>query len=945
MIALIDSFRTSSIDGTIESNLNYQHKLLCNDNEKIISSLRRELDMCDEFIISVAFITESGISLILEELRKLENKKIKGKIVTGDYQNFTHPKALKKLLEFPNIQLKMSFSNNFHAKGYFFRKGDIWNIIIGSSNLTQSALTTNFEWNLRVSSFNSGKIVKETVNEFNSFFNTLPDFNLEILSKYEEIYNESKVFFNRSKLLKLYSEKEIKPNIMQENALKNLNELRKTENKGLLISATGTGKTYLSAFHVKKENPLKLLFIAHRRTILEKAKDTFQSIIKNRSMGIYEKDKDYDYTFAMIQTLSKDEHLLGFSRTHFDYIIVDEVHHSGAVSYQKVIDYFMPKFLLGMTATPERTDDFNIYKLFDHNIAYEIRLYDALREKLLCPFHYFGISDIVINGVNIEEKTAIKDLVIDERVNHILEKSRYYGYSGSTLHGLIFVSKVEEAKELAKKFNEKGVSAISLTGEDKEEIREKGINSLEKGEIQYIITVDLFNEGVDIPCVNQVIFLRATESSIVYIQQLGRGLRKSENKEYVTILDFIGNYEKNFLVPVALSQNNSYDKDFMKRFIQNGTNLIPGESSISFEEIVKERIFENIGKSNFSTKKNIEHDFNLLEKQLGRTPYLLDFFEKNMIEPSVILKYKKDYDKILKVLKPKENFGDLNNIEKNHIEFLSVFFTPSKRVHEMLILKELLKNNNLSFEKMEKILLEKYKLSNQRENLENSIKHFAKEIFTSLSTTKEYFPILEKISNEYKLINSFKESYLTNEYFKNLINDLLFYNLAYVEKNYKQKTKESIILHKEYTKQEAFWNLNLDYNNGYQVSGYTYFEEIKTVIIFITLDDSSSFTSYDNAILDRSRLRWFSQNSKYLNKNGVRTREGKIADGYYKVQVFIKKQAGDNFYYMGLVGKCLNAVEKTITKGEKIINLVEYELKLKKEIDEDLFNYLVKGEI
>lgn len=902
--------------------------------------------MCDEFLISVAFITEGGISLILEELRKLRNKGIKGKIITGDYQCFTQPKALKKLLEFPNIQLKMSINNKFHSKGYFFRKGKIWDIIIGSSNLTQLALTINFEWNLKITSLINGKIAKDVINEFNTLFNTLPVFNLQMLNEYEKMYNNSKNFFNSFKNYNKNLPLKIKPNIMQKQALKNLSILRKTENKALLISATGTGKTYLSAFDVKKINPKKLLFVAHRKTILEKSMNSFKNIIKNKTMSIYSENKNTDYIFAMIQTLSKDINLNSFPKDFFDYIIIDEVHHSGAKSYQKILNYFEPKFLLGMTATPERMDNFDIYNLFNHNIAYEIRLYDALRENLLCPFHYFGISDIVINGATVNDKTSIKDLIIDERVNHILEKSRFYGYSGEKLHGLIFVSRIDEAKELALKFNKKGVSAIALTGDDTNEVREKAINDLELGNIEYIITVDLFNEGIDIPCINQIILLRPTQSSIIYIQQLGRGLRKHFNKEFLIVLDFIGNYEKNFLIPVALSQNNSYDKDFMKRFIQNGTNTIPGESSISFEEIVKKRIFDNISTSKFFTKKNIEHDFSLLEKQLGRVPYLFDFFERNMIEPSIILKYKKNYDDILKILRPQNIFGTLNELEKNYLNFISIFFTPSKRVHEMLILKESLNGDDLSLSKLESLLNEHYQIKNQKYSLKNALQHLSKEIFTSLSTTKKFQPILQKSGDNYKITDNFKSSYFKNSYFKKLIDDLIIYNLSYVKKYYKQKDENTISLYKEYTKQEAFWYLNLDYNNGYQVSGYTFFENTKELIIFITLDDS---TAYNNPLLNSQTIKWFSQNSKYLNKNGCKTKEGKIADGYYKIHVFIKKQFGENFYYMGIVDNCISAKEKEIVKTlinkegnriKKTVNLIEYDFKLKYQIDYILFNYL-----
>ena len=937
---LINSLKTSSVDLNIESRTDFQHKLLSNNSEKIISTLRKELMECDEFIISVAFITEGGVALLLEQLKMLEEKGIKGKILTGDYLNFTHPKALKRLLKYKNIELKMLSNEKFHAKGYFFKKGEIWSLIIGSSNLTQSALTTNFEWNLKINSLENGKITKEVLDNFNDVFENIPILDLIKLENYKKTYNTINEY-NNSLKEKNYIEKSlvrIEPNFMQKEALNNLKELRKKENKGLLISATGTGKTYLSAFDILEEKPKRMLFIAHRKNILEKSKKTFENIIKNKKIEIYQGDnQEAEYLFGMVQTLSKQDHLEKFDRDTFDYIIIDEVHHSGAESYQNIIDYFNPRFLLGMTATPERSDDFNIYELFDHNIAYEIRLYDALKENLLCPFHYFGISDIIIDGKSIDEKTNINYLLLDERVNHILEKSDYYGYSGETLHGLIFVSRIEEAYELAKKFNKRGRKSIALSGLSTDKEREETIEKLERGEIEYIISVDIFNEGIDIPCVNQVILLRPTESSIVYIQQLGRGLRKNLNKEFVVILDFIGNYEKNFLIPIAISQNNNYDKDFLKRFLNNGTNMIPGESSIIFEEIVKERIFENINKSNFSTKKIIEHDFKLLKQQLGRIPLLYDFFKGNMIDPSVILKFRKDYDEVLRILKPKEEFPQLSQLEKNYLVFLSSFFTPSKRLHEILILKYTLLNTIVSTEEIKNILKKEYNLKNQENNLKNATKHLSKEIFTSLSTMKAFEPLLIFNKENYYLSGSFKNSYKNNLYFKMLIDDLIKYNLSHVNKNYEQISEECILKYKEYTKQEGFWYLNLDFNNGYQVSGYTVFEKERKVVLFITLDEANPFTDYKNNFIDKWRFPWFSKSNRCLERNGTKTVEGKIADNYYTLEAFAKKKIGENFYYLGPVEKVENSVE---CFGEKGNALVKYILKLKYEIPEDLFNYL-----
>ena len=939
---LLNSFKTSLLNENIESNLNYQHKLLSNKNEKIISALRRELEECDEFIISVAFITESGVTMILEQLRSLTERGVKGQILTGDYLTFTQPKALKKLMEFENIDVRLVSEEKFHAKGYFFRKKDIWTMIIGSSNLTQTALTTNFEWNLKINSLKDGKIAKNILDNFYNIFNSVSKLTDERLNEYEENYLMYKSFNKKIKRQeKSLIEKEVKPNIMQIQALKNLESLRSYAKRGLLISATGTGKTYLSGFDVKNAKAEKVLFIAHRKTILSKAKETFETIIKDKKMSIYDGSiGEEDYIFAMIQTMSKKEHLEKFPKDYFDYIIIDEVHHVGAKSYQSLINYFTPRFMLGMTATPERGDNFDIYELFHHNIAYEIRLHDALREELLCPFHYFGISDIEVDGELITEKTAVKKLTADERVNHIIEKSRFYGYSGDKLHGLIFVSRVEEAIELTEKMKSKGIRCEVLTGEDSDSKREKIILDLEEGKIEHIITVDIFNEGVDIPCINQVILLRPTESSIVYIQQLGRGLRKYEGKEYVVILDFIGNYEKNFLIPVAVSQDNSYDKEYMKRFIMNGTDMIPGQSSIIFEEIVKERIFENINKNNFSTKKNIERDFNLLEKQLGRIPMLYDFFHHNMIDPSVILKYKKTYDEILKIMRPKIDFGKISPAENNYLRYISSFLTPAKRVHEMVILSLILENKKIDIEDIENELKDRYNLIEQRENIENGLKHLAKEIFISLSTAKEFYPLIEKYGDYYICCKDFEKSYRENSYFKGLVDDLIKYNLAYVEKNYKQETKEGILKYKGYTKQEAFWYLNLDFNNGYQVSGYTVFEKERKVILFITLDDTGISADYDNTFYDNRRVTWFSKAQRYLEKNGKITIEGKIAENYYTLEVFIKKKLGENFYYLGQVERVVNPKEIINSYGKSV---VEYELVLRNEIEEKLFKYLIKN--
>ena len=254
-------------------------------------------------------------------------------------------------------------------------------------------------------------------------------------------------------------------------------------------------------------------------------------------MGIFSgntKETDSDFIFSTVQTIHKKEYREMFNRDAFDYIIIDEVHRAGAQSYQDIVDYFKPKFLLGMSATPERSDDFDIYEMFDHNIAYEIRLIQAMEYNLLCPFHYYGITDMTIDGIEIDDKSEFNILTSELRVDYIIEKINEYGYSGDRIHGLIFCSRKDECEKLSQLFNMRGYKTIALTGDSSEEMRQKAIDSLESNDensLDYIFTVDIFNEGIDIPKVNQVVMLRPTESAIVFVQQLGRGLRKNDSKE------------------------------------------------------------------------------------------------------------------------------------------------------------------------------------------------------------------------------------------------------------------------------------------------------------------------------------------------------------------------------------------------------------------------------
>lgn len=410
---LKEGFTTAYLDKTYSSDFAYKPQFISNNykaGRKVLTSIEDELLSCGEFFISVAFITMGGITPLLQTLKELERRGIPGKILTTDYQNFTEPRALRKLAELSNIRIKMYQTNEaqegFHTKGYIFKNEELYRIIVGSSNLTLSALTKNREWNTKVVSTDQGEYVEDLMAEFTQLWDSeyavvFEDFIEKYTLNYQSVQQQRKVVKEtRSTSSGLYK---LKPNSMQLSFITNLKKIQTAgESKALLISATGTGKTYASAFALREENVKKVLFLVHREQIAKQAITSYQKVFGDtRSFGLLSgnsKDYDVDYLFSTMQMMAKNEVLTKFRKDEFDTIIIDEAHRIGAASYQNIMQYFTPNFWLGMTASPERTDAFDVYETFDHNIAYEIRLQQALEENLLCPFHYFGITDLQIDG-------------------------------------------------------------------------------------------------------------------------------------------------------------------------------------------------------------------------------------------------------------------------------------------------------------------------------------------------------------------------------------------------------------------------------------------------------------------------------------------------------------------------------------------------------------------
>lgn len=949
---LNNSIKWAFINHQQDSLDEFKPRLLINNKEThdyVLTSLLDELDRCDSFIFSVAFITESGLAMLKSHLADLKNRGITGKILTSNYLNFNQPKIFRELLKIANVEVRVTSLSGFHAKGYVFQHKGYSTIILGSSNLTAAALKANYEWNVKLTSYKQGGLLEQFQSEFEKeWHNAIPLTNLWIQAYqilFEEVQKADQRDNQAVKLIPQTNSSVIFPNKMQQSALRNLQNLRSTgEQKGLVISATGTGKTYLSAFDVKNFAPERMLFIVHREQILQKAITDYQRIIggKDNDYGILtgnSKDSDAKFLFATIQTISKTLILTTFNPKEFDYILIDEVHKAGAKSYLKVIDYFEPKFILGMTATPERTDDFNIFQLFDYNIAYEIRLQEALDEDMLCPFHYFGVTDFVYNGHIIDDTTMLSQLVTDERVSHIIEKMEYYGYSGEVVKGLIFCSRKEEAKQLSAMLNVRGYRTAALTGDDSQEARFCCVAELENGNLDYILTVDIFNEGIDIPCINQVVMLRQTQSSIVFVQQLGRGLRKHPTKEYVTIIDFIGNYKNNYLIPVALSGDKSQNKDNIRRYM-NDSSYITGVSTINFEEVAKQQIFRSISDSNLTALKILRDSYFHLKNRLNRIPRLIDFIEHDSIDPLVFSEEHFSYYHFLK--KIKEPVEQLSDQEMKYLLILSAELLSGKRKHEIILLDMLLSKEYLTYEEYINSLIT-LGVSTDSETIESVNRILDLSFFTE-PTRKKYGnrAIIEFTKEQYYIFHPVLAQFIQeNIYFKELFKDLV--DTAFrISEQYEQS--EPLTLFKKYSRKDACKLLN--WHNDESSTIYGYKTKYQTCPIFVTYhkhEKVESSTNYQEEFINSRVLKWSTRSRRTIESEEVKT----ILEAdtlKIDLHIFVKKDdaEGTEFYYLGKAHPDRESVVQAtmLDKNDRSISVVHMNLILEQSVESKLYAYL-----
>ena len=977
---------TAYIDGTVASNMAFKPQFVSNnykEGKKVLSSIEEELLACEQFQISVAFITMGGIEPLLQTLKELEKKHIPGQILTTNYLNFSEPKALEKLHALQNITLKMydveSAEEGFHTKGYIFKKEEIYRIIIGSSNMTKSALTTNKEWNTKIISTEQGEVAGEIIKEFDDLWHS--SYALEFDTFYENYKEKYNIIKRQREIAKQeqvtsLEKYKLQPNSMQVGFISNLRKILESgEKRALLISATGTGKTYASAFAMRELGFKRILFLVHRGQLARQTKKSYEKVFANTvSMGLVGAgyhDYNKDYIFATVQTLNKDEHLMEYKPDAFDCIVLDEAHHTSADTYQKVMNYFTPKLWLGMTATPDKRDDNiagrNIYEIFHYQIAYEIRLQQAMEENLLCPFHYFGISDIAMLGDKQVNTKKITDrdfnmLTGEERVKHIVEQAHYFGYSGEKVKGLVFCSRIEEAVALSEKFNQtinpetgKVFRTMALSGKTSEEERQRAFERLAMNEeeadksnipLDYIFSVEILNEGVDIVEVNQVIMLRPTESPIVFIQQLGRGLRKAAGKEFVVVLDFIGNYSNNFMIPIALSGDRSYNADTIRKYVISGNNTIPGASTVHFDEIAKDKIFASIDKIK-GMKTIIRDSYVSLKNRLGRVPYLLDFYENGEVDPLVIIKEYKTYQAFLKSME-KENYqGKFTDDEITTLEYLSKTVLSGARPYELEILRKLLKEGTVNFEKFDNDFAVTYGYHVNLDSFDNAVEVLQGKFVSKEEEYQKYshMDILcrEEDRRLKRLIGFAKR--LENAEFLRQVDDIVEVGLKrYADKYEAGVTEKSpFVIYEKYSRRDVSLLMNCGKDLSSTMYGMKRIGDDTFIFVTYHKEESTDDKNYIDGKPDYADA--FEDNMIFLwdSQMGRGTESSYVEDVVQakRKHLFVKKSdAETGFYYMGQFDVMdVKAAKKKDNTG-KMRDIAKLRMKMHHAVREDLLRYL-----
>lgn len=1013
--SIIDGVMSGLIRQNDTAEERFVPKLISNQPGSTMGdAIREELKGSESFDISVAFVSENALKSMYQAFVDHAKKSRKrNRIITSTKNYFNSPKAFKELMKLQrdaNMEVliwehgdsgesggTIAQDQLFHPKGYLFTRrmeeGRAYcNLYVGSSNLTSFALQNQREWNLRVSSTSEAQLIQQVKEELADQVRQSVPLTDEWLAQYEEEFKNYAP--PRAQILHQARAAKIEPNAMQRDALASIRQLRdEGQRRAIVISATGTGKTYLSAFDVREFHPKRMLYVANRDTILKAARESYQRVLgcDEAELGLLtgsSKQHDAKYVFASVDTLRRHMEEW-YESDDFDYVLIDEAHHSGANNYRSVIDYFSEaRFMLGMTATPERTDSFDIFALFDHNIAYEIRLQKALDENMLCPFHYYGVHEFLgddgarvdsAEGISKSDKRQIQysleELTEPSRVRYIIRKLEQYGSYGQQVTGLVFCSRIDEAEQLSHLFNqetnqqaERPYRTVAISGKTSPKDVENAVNRLEAGELDYIFTVDKFNEGIDIPAINQIVMLRNTESSIVFTQQLGRGLRKFPHKTSVTVIDFIGNYANNYLIPVAL-YGNAGDSDIVRKNLQREA---VGLSSISFDEISRKQVLKSLDTASWSDKKMLREQYSVMRNELGRIPMLTDVYRH---DPSMVMTMAQknssyfDFAREAETVLSDEERGSgfahtLLPVDAQGEQWLKMateILLVAIRPQELVVLDELLTSCNkgvyspISVLRLKEAVATRFPASYHTDAQFESALRVLDWSFFDTAAKKSYgeCAVIERSDGGISLAPEFAARLVNNDTFRRFFVDNVRTGLKRFADLLEEsaKTGHSLQDDRGFVYEHRYKMFEVErllawpkQINGSSVGGYLLPKEGGSMPVFVKYANSQ----YADRFLNPQEMHWFSKDKRSFKSREIEWMAQGQGDADWGathfIPLFVMRKADAEklkmYYYVGRVGSCANMRETARDNSGETVRLVEMDLRLTKPLSAELYQHL-----
>ncbi|MBF8984095.1 DUF3427 domain-containing protein [Lutibacter sp. B2] len=871
----------------------------------MLGEIKREIISSDSIDMLVSFIKWSGLRCIIEELRDFtENRNGKLRVITTSYMEATDYKAILELSKLKNTEVKISYDvdrTRLHAKSYVFkRETGFSTAYIGSSNLSNPALTSGLEWNIKVAEKDSFDIIKKIEATFESYWNDseFAYFNRESEQDHERL----KIALSKKNQIgnnDTYFNFDIQPYHYQKEILEKLQAEREIfgRTRNLLVAATGVGKTVISAFDYKRfkinsKDTARILFVAHREEILKQSINTFRGILKDYNFGDLlvggNTPNSLDQLFVSIQSFNSAKLYEKTSSDFYDFIIIDEFHHAAADSYQKLLSYYQPKVLLGLTATPERMDGKNVLEYFEDTIASEMRLTEAIDRKLLCPFQYFCVTDTVDlsklkwsrKGYNIKE---LENVYTSNKIrsNQVMQSIYKYVTDIDKVKGLGFCVSIEHAKYMANFFNNANIASLALYAGVDPKIRADAKNKLIRGETKFIFVVDLYNEGVDIPEVNTILFLRPTESLTVFMQQLGRGLRLSEGKECLTVLDFVGQAHQNYNFEEKFRSLIGRTKHSIKHYIEQGFFNLPKGCFIQLEKQAKEYILRNIKESS-NTRKNLVSKMKYFHQDTGIELTLQNFLKYYHL--SLYDFYGKSGNRTFKRMMVEAELKQ---------DFICI--------NEKLIAKRLPNLFHINSRRLIRFLLDYIQgadIKNEEEKLMLAMFYYS---FYNAEPKKEGFLTIEEGINKV----------LENDEIKEEISDVLQYsyeNIDFLEIKNDFRFSSPLGVHCNYSTSQILAALGY-YNEENKPAfreGVKHLKNKNLDIFFITLNksekDFSPSTLYEDYAINDRLFHWQTQSKvseetntaqRYINhkklghKIALFVREYKIENGYTSPFVFL----------------------------------------------------------